>query len=98
PITGLGNSVYLLRGCKQLINDKNRVLYSMFYFYINADNLRSISGSDEADRFLCHMAAILDEYTLDTDILSRVSDDGFVIVKLSSDMGLAEKWVVPIIN
>ena len=98
PITGLGNSDYLLRGCKQLINDKNRVLYSMFYFYINVDNLRSISGSDEADRFLCHMAAILDEYTLDTDILSRVSDDGFVIVKLSSDMGLAEKWVVPIIN
>ncbi len=92
-VTGLGNIDYLKRYAKQFINDKNRPLYQLMYMYVDIDHIRRVGGSQEADDFMRHCAVTLQDYTSDSDILSRVSDHGFVIMKLSLDSGKAGDWL-----
>lgn len=91
--TGLGNMDYLMRYYRQFVNDKNRILYQLFYFYVDTDRLRRISNSQETDEFLRYCAVVLQEYTGDTDILAKVSDQGFVMLKLSNDTSQISMWV-----
>lgn len=84
--TGLGNFDYLLRYYKQIVNDKNRVLYHLIYFYVDTDRLRRIGGSQETTDFLRYCAVVLQEYTGDTDLLAKVSDQGFVLLRLSGNL------------
>lgn len=91
--TGVGNAAYLEHYYRSLVNDKNRILYRMFCFYIDIDRMERIGGHGETNRFLRHTAVILQEYASDTDILARISDVGFVLLKLSgSDEGERE-WL-----
>lgn len=92
-VTGLGNQDYLVRYYRQFVNDKNRVLYRMFYFYVDTDRLRRTAGSHETDEFLKYCAVILSEYTGDTDILARVSDHGFALLRLTGSSSDTEKWL-----
>ena len=92
-ITGLGNTEYLMRYYRQLIHDQNRILYQLFYFYVDTDRLRRISSSRETDEFLCYCAKLLTEYTADTDILARVSEHGFVLLKLVGDTCKRDMWL-----
>ena len=92
-VTGIGNYNHLDRYYKQFINDKNRVLYSLIYFYIDIDRVRRLSNNDEANAFLRQTALILNEYTADTDILARVSDSGFVLLKLSGNSAESKRFI-----
>lgn len=94
--TGLGNMDYLLRYHRQLINDWNRILYSLVYFYVDTDRLRRLSSGEETDDFLRYCAMILQEYTADTDILARVSERGFVLLKLSGNAQKLDEWFTPV--
>lgn len=95
-VTGLGNYDYLIRYHKQYINDKNRILYNLFYFYVDTDRLRRLSSSEETDEFLRYCALVLQEYTADTDILAKVSDGGFALFKLTSNLQNIDEWLNPI--
>lgn len=97
-VTGLGNAEYLTRYYKQFVNDKNRILYKLCYFYVDTDQLRRLSSSEETNEFLRYAAALLQEYTGDSDILARVSDQGFVLVKLSSSAQADEEWLTSLIT
>lgn len=92
-VTGIGNLDYFARYYKQFVNDKNRILYQLYYFYVDADHLRRIGGSQETDEFLRYCAIVLQEYASDTDILARVSDHGFVMLKLASNTSKVNTWV-----
>ena len=94
--TGLGNYDSLIRYYKQFINDRNRILYSLIYFYVDIDRLRRLGDSEEADEFLRYCAVVLQEYTADTDILAKVSDRGFVLLKLSSNFQKPDEWFTPL--
>lgn len=94
--TGLGNYDYLVRYYKQFINDRNRILYSLVYFYVDTDRLRRLGSSEETDEFLRYCAVVLQEYTADTDILAKVSDRGFVLLKLSSNFQELDEWFTPL--
>ena len=94
--TGLGNFDCLVRYYSQFINDKNRILYSLVYFYVDTDRLRRLSSSEETDDFLRYCAAVLQEYTADTDILAKVSDHGFVLMKLTSNLQKLDEWFTPL--
>ena len=83
-VTGLGNLDYLQRCCQQFVNDKNRVLYHLICFYVDIEQLSQVAGSQECDAALRHCAVVLEEYTADTDILARVSEHGFLLLKLSA--------------
>lgn len=85
PVTGLGKLDYLQRYYRQLVNDENRVLYSLVYFILDTEYLYRMAGSQEADNVMRYCATVLQEYTAETDVLARVSRDGFALLKLSGD-------------
>ena len=92
--TGIGNTDYLVRYYNSLLNDKNRILYSMFCFYIDTDRMERMSSHKETNEFLKYTAMILQDYTLETDVLARVSDVGFILLKLSEGQDIDE-WMLP---
>lgn len=97
-VTGIGNYDYLTRYYKQEITDKNRILYSMIYFYTDTNRLRRFSDNQETNEFLRYMAIILNQYTADTDILARVADGGFVLMKLTSSQEEVQQWIRPVLQ
>lgn len=92
--TGLGNTAYLLRRFKSLVSDQNRILYRIFYFYINTEQIQHRSGQEQTNAFLIYTASSLLNYLSDGDILARVSDNGFAILRILShdDQGI-EDWI-----
>lgn len=96
--TGLGNMEYLERYYKQYINDKNRILYQAVYFYVDTDRLRRISSGQETDEFLRYCAVVLGEYTQDSDILARVSEHGFIMLKLTGGTDKTDAWLTAILD
>lgn len=98
PLTGIGNHEYLLRYYKTYINDKNRILYSMFYFYMDTDRIDRVYGRDQTNEFLRGMAIALQDYTADADILARISDSCFVILRLSVNEDEELQWLGAALN
>lgn len=96
--TGLGNMEYLERYYKQYINDKNRILYQAVYFYVDTDRLRRLSSGQETDEFLRYCAIVLGEYTQDSDILARVSEHGFIMLKLTGGTDKTDAWLTAILD
>ncbi|MBR1691935.1 MAG: GGDEF domain-containing protein [Lachnospiraceae bacterium] len=93
-LTGIGNMDYLVHCFPQLVNERNRILYSVYYFYVDAEHINRMSSRMEMDEILRYTAVTLSEYASDNDILARVSEGGFVIVRLSP--GVQEKvWFGP---
>lgn len=96
-ITGVGNRDYLARNYQAFINDRNRILYSLFYFHADTEALEGMKDQKEINGLMRHMAAVLLENTSDTDILARVSGDGFVLVRQSPNETETEEWVCPVL-
>ena len=82
-VTGLGNLDYCRRYFRSYINDRNRILYNLFYFHVDIDRLGRTVGPDQTNEFLKYVSTTLQGYVSDTDILGRVSDSGFAILRLS---------------
>ena len=97
-VTGLGNFDHLQRYYRQLINDRNRILYSVFCFYVDTDRLRRLGGSREADAFLRYCAVVLQEYAADTDILAKISDQSFVLLKYAGNPEAIQGWLRPLLD
>lgn len=97
-VTGLGRLVYLKRCCRQLINDKNRVLYDLLFFYVDTDRLRRLTSGRESEQALQYCAAVLREAAAPTDILARVSEQGFVLVKRSGSLEQARQWSLAVLG
>lgn len=95
-ITGLGNLDYLERYYRQMIHDKNRMLYHLVYFFLDTDRLRRLISGEQLEEFLRYCAVILQENMADTDILARVSDGGFALFRLSGSLEATEEWIVPV--
>lgn len=91
--TGLGNKEYLERYYKQFVNDQNRILYQLFYFYVDTERIKRIANSQEADEFLRFCAVVLQEYTKDMDILAKISEHGFLILKLTNESVQIDLWI-----
>lgn len=92
-LTGIGNIDYLERGCKALIHDQNRILYRMCYFYLDIERVERMSGRAAADELLRHTAAVLSDYISQTDLLARVSDGGFAVLRLCAGQEEMEEWI-----
>jgi len=86
PATGIGNREYLERRSRTLLNDRNRVLYTLFCFCFDP------SSENEMD-FPRHMAAVLQDCAGDTDLLARVSDSGFALLRLSPGERDSAEWL-----
>ena len=96
--TGLGNLDYLQRYYEQLVNDKTRVLYHMICFYVDTDRLSRQAGSQLRDETLRCCAVVLQEFAASTDILTRVSEHGFVLLRLSPNMEQTETFISTVLE
>lgn len=96
--TGLGNADYLMRYYGQIVNDKNRVLYALVYLDLDTERLRRLGGEQETRDCLRYCAMTLQEYAGDTDLLARVSDRGFVLLKLAANENLLQEQVGQILK
>ncbi len=96
--TGLGNREYLERYYKQYINDKNRILYQAVYFYVDTDRLRRRSSGEEMDEFLRYCAVVLGEHAQDSDILARVSEQGFIMLKFTGGTDKTDVWLPAVLD
>lgn len=96
--TGLGNADYLMRYYAQMIHDKNRVLYALVYLDIDTERLRRLGGEQETRDCLRYCAMILQEYAGDTDLLARVSNRGFALLKLAANEKLLTEQVAQILK
>lgn len=91
PETGLGNRMFMARRVRQRLNDKNRVLYAMCCFYMDPNWLRSMEDGERVS-FLQGMAAALQDFSSDTDIPARVSDNGFAVLRLCAERDEPVRW------
>jgi len=97
PVTGLGNLEYLRRGFDRFLNDRNRILYSMFYFYIDTGKMERQNGGGETRNFLRYTASVLQEYAKASDILARTGEHGFALLRFCAGREETERWFQPIL-
>lgn len=95
-VTGIGNTEHLFRYYQTYVQDRNRILYRMFYFYFDAERMEKTGGHKELVEFSRCTALVLQEYLSDGDILARVSDGGFALLRLSA--GEDKEWFLPAIQ
>lgn len=82
-LTGLGNLDALIRHLPAVVNDKNRALYHLIYFYVDLERLGRQAGQTGSRNFLRHMAVVLREFVGEQDLLARVSEGGFVLLRMA---------------
>ena len=97
-VTGLGKMDHLQRYYKQLVNDKNRVLYSLVYFSLDTDHLHRMASGVEVDNVLRYCAVVLQDYIADTDVLAKVSGGDFALLKLAGDPEQLSSWIETVLQ
>ncbi|MCD7722330.1 MAG: EAL domain-containing protein [Clostridiales bacterium] len=90
-ITGVGNYLYMQNYFRQFINDKNRSLYSAVYFLADS-GVFAESNDESLNIYLRSIALQLNGNIADTDILARVDDSGFCVMKSSFSAMSADAW------
>lgn len=94
PVTGLGNRDSMERYFRTYLNDQNRILYTMFCFCLDPRG----AGEEDETAALRHTAVILQDCASDTDILARVSDNGFALLRLSTGEREASEWLDAVLD
>ena len=94
-VTGIGNQEYLERNYSLYVNDQNKILYRLLYVYVDTEELDRRGSRSITDEYLRNVAVTLQERTGDMDILARVSDSGFVLLRLSMDDEEEQQWLLP---
>lgn len=97
-VTGIGNKKYLEHYYGQYINDQNKILYRLLYIYVDTDLLDRQAGRAMTDEYLRHIAVTLKDHAGDMDILGRVSDSGFVLLRMSMDDREEQEWIRPVLE
>lgn len=97
-LTGIGNTDYFMRMGNCYVNDKNRILYQMVYFYIDLESVERTRGRQKAEGFLKHMAAVLSKKVAATDIMARICDDGIGVLRLSPGEQEIKEWLLPVMR
>lgn len=91
--TGLANMEHLSRYYDQFISDQNRILYQLFYFHVDTDRLRCLTSGEETNEFLHFCAVVLQEQIGHSDLLASVSEQGFVLLKLTGSNPSTGLWL-----
>lgn len=95
-MTGLGNAEYFERNYDLLTNNKTKTLYQVVYFYVDIDHLYRMCNSREVDTFLQYCAEKIKEKTAGNEVLAKVSENGFALLKFSGNGKNLDQWLSPI--
>lgn len=96
--TGLGNVEHLKHYCRRFINDKNRILYSLMYFYVDTDSLHRQAGNQDTDDVLRWCAEVLKDQVTQTGILVRAAENGFAVLRLSVSQERTAEWIATVLE
>lgn len=91
-LTGLGNFDYFQRRYRELVHEQNRVLYTLQVLYVDTERLHRMTDSREVEEVLRCCARVLQETMTDTDVLARISDHGFAVLKQFMNQENREEW------
>jgi len=94
-LTGLYNRRGFLTFAEQLLKIANRMKSKIYMLYADLDNLKRINdtfGHQEGDEALKETARLLEETFRESDIISRIGGDEFVVMPIKD----AEENVAPI--
>jgi diguanylate cyclase (GGDEF)-like protein len=81
-LTGLPNRLYLYELMQTLIQNAERKKSQFAILFLDADRFKAINdnyGHQTGDRFLQHIAKILKDSVLPTDVVSRLAGDEFIL-------------------
>nr|WP_243423750.1 GGDEF domain-containing phosphodiesterase [Anaerotignum lactatifermentans] len=92
--TGLGNQDYFIRKFDQLTNNKTKTLYQIVYFYVDYDHLYRICNREQADEFMRYCAEKIKERTQGNEVLARVADNGFSVLKFAGTAQDLHQWII----
>lgn len=92
PATGLGNRVWLARRCQAEINDRNRVLYTMFCFSLASPAPAGSAALPE------QIAGVLKDCVSGPDLLARVSDTCFAVLRRSAGSAEISEWAASVLG
>lgn len=95
-MTGLGNAEYFERKYDLLINNRTKTLYQIVYFYVDIDHLYRMGNSREVDEFLQYCAEKIREKTEGNEVLAKVSDNGFALLRFTGHAQSMEQWLSPV--
>lgn len=93
PVTGIGSRRYLHKMFFTKISGANRMLYNFVYFKIGTTPHFRTEENDEIKRIIQHSAEVLKSAVAQTDILARVSENGFVVIRYAENQNSAAQWV-----
>lgn len=93
PITGLGKNRYFIETYHQVINDNNRIHYSLVYINVDTERLHTLGRIEETAEFLHYCASILQKNIADADVIAKESGYGFLVLKYLSDEQKIEDWL-----
>lgn len=92
-ITGLGNGDFFARKYDLLTNNKTKTLYHIVFFYIDIDRLYRMCNSREVDDFMGYCAEKIQDHVQGNEVLARVTDNGFAVLKFMGNTQNIEQWI-----
>lgn len=95
--TGLGNRASMDRWVRQRLTDRNRVLCTLFCFCFDPRRLRGPAGK-EREAVLHSMASTLQAASTEGDVLARISDNGFAILRLCGGQEGWDRWLTELME
>lgn len=91
-VKGVGNKDGLLSAYAHTLNDKNKTVFSLVYFYIDIDGAER-SGFDKISEFSKQTAELLQDCTEHGDYLAKLSDTEYALLNCSRNKGEYD-WLI----
>lgn len=98
PVTGLENLAGLQQRYHQVVQDKTRVLYTLFCFSIDVEPVRRELGPEAAEGLLRACARTLSAHTRSEDLLARASDNCFALFRRTDGRADDADWLLPLLD
>ena len=96
--TGLNNYYYLVDNYRNLISVNTRVLYYVIYIEPDTDTIYRISNRSSVEKYFKHIVAILDNYTNKDDVVVKLTNDKFLVLKMAINYNEISAWMQTIMN
>ncbi len=79
-LTGYGNYQNMELNFNNYINDENRCTYCVVNILTDINNIEKRYGYSEVSEVLKYLSDVINEYTMDNEMFSRIYNDSFVII------------------
>lgn len=93
PDTEIGNCKYLERMFFDTIRSADRPLYSLVYFQVGTSPSLCPEEITDVQKIFLKSAEILQECIASSDVLARVSMDGFVVIHCDNSRTILQNWL-----